>query len=172
MFTIYSLYFQCRLLSMLSPVTEWLSSVVFFFAIHPSWHSWLVCGLRCVRSRVRSPVTPHPSVSTSLLSVYMPTLPEYLGVSRIRHRSPALPYGSPWARSIQPKFRPVRPGKVVHLQRWTRFFKTFPVGPNQGRTDRLSFGPKFPEILVVWIAPHISRIKSSLELFCALLFEI
>ena len=25
-----------------------------------------------------------------------------------------------WARSIQPKFRPVRPGKVVHLKRWTR----------------------------------------------------
>ena len=35
------------------------------------------------------------------------------------------------ARSIQPKFQPVRPGKVVHLNRWTRFFETFPVGPNR-----------------------------------------
>ena len=44
-------------------------------------------------------------------------------------------------RSIRPKFQPVRPGKVVHLKRWTRFFETFAVGP------------KFPEILVEWIAP-------------------
>ena len=36
-----------------------------------------------------------------------------------------------WARSIQPKFQPVRPGKLVHLKRWTRFFETFPVGPNR-----------------------------------------
>ena len=35
-----------------------------------------------------------------------------------------------WARSIQPKFRPVRPGKEDHLKRWTSFFETFPVGPN------------------------------------------
>ena len=35
------------------------------------------------------------------------------------------------ARSIQPKFRPVRPGKEDHLKRWTRFFETFPVGPNR-----------------------------------------
>ena len=35
------------------------------------------------------------------------------------------------ARSIQPKFQPVRPWKVVHLKRWTRFFETFPVGPNR-----------------------------------------
>ena len=34
------------------------------------------------------------------------------------------------ARSIQPKLQPVRQGKVVHLKRWTRFFETFPVGPN------------------------------------------
>ena len=37
----------------------------------------------------------------------------------------------PRARSIQPKFQPVRPGKVVHLKRWNRFFETFPVGPNR-----------------------------------------
>ena len=35
------------------------------------------------------------------------------------------------ARSIQPKLQPVRQGKVVHLKRWTRFFETFPVGPNR-----------------------------------------
>ena len=35
------------------------------------------------------------------------------------------------ARSIQPKFQLVRPGKVVHLKKWTRFFETFPVGPNR-----------------------------------------
>ena len=35
------------------------------------------------------------------------------------------------ARSIQPKFQPVRQGKVVHLKRKTRFFETFPVGPNR-----------------------------------------
>ena len=34
-------------------------------------------------------------------------------------------------RSTQPKFQPVRSGKVVHLKRWTRFFQTFPVGPNR-----------------------------------------
>ena len=37
----------------------------------------------------------------------------------------------PRARSIQPKFRPVRPGKEDHLKRWTCFFETFPVGPNR-----------------------------------------
>ena len=36
-----------------------------------------------------------------------------------------------WAWSIQPKFQPVRPRKVVHLKRWTRYFETFPVGPNR-----------------------------------------
>ena len=47
------------------------------------------------------------------------------------------------------KIRPVRPGKVVHLKRWTRFLKLFRLD----WTDPLSFGPKFPEILVKWIAP-------------------
>ena len=28
-------------------------------------------------------------------------------------------------------FGPVRPGKEVHLKRWSRFFETFPVGPNR-----------------------------------------
>ena len=35
------------------------------------------------------------------------------------------------ARSIQPTFQPVRLGKEDHLKRWTRFFETFPVGPNR-----------------------------------------
>ena len=39
---------------------------------------------------------------------------------------------------------------MVHLKRWTRFSKLFRLD----RTDPLSFGPKFPEILVEWIAPH------------------
>ena len=40
------------------------------------------------------------------------------------------PSPRPWlrARSIQAKFRP---GKVVHLKRWTSFFETFPVGPSR-----------------------------------------
>jgi len=29
------------------------------------------------------------------------------------------------ARSIQPKFRPVRPGKVVHLKKVDQFFRNF-----------------------------------------------
>ena len=57
-----------------------------------------------------------------------------------------------WARSIQPKFQPVRPGKEDHLKRWTHFSKLFRLD----RTDPLSFGPKFPEILVEWIAPTVS----------------
>ena len=36
-----------------------------------------------------------------------------------------------WARSIQPKFQPVRPGKEDHLKRWNCFFQAFPVGPNR-----------------------------------------
>ena len=35
------------------------------------------------------------------------------------------------ARSIQPKFQLVRPGKEDHLKRWTSFFETFLVGPNR-----------------------------------------
>ena len=70
------------------------------------------------------------------------------------------------ARSIQPKFQPVRPGNVVHLKRWTnlvprtffrekpwgrglrwtRFFETFSVGPNRS----IEF---WTEILVELIAP-------------------
>ena len=37
---------------------------------------------------------------------------------------------------------------MVHLKRWTRFSKLFGLE----RTDPLSFGAKFPEILVEWIA--------------------
>ena len=66
--------------------------------------------------------------------------------------------GNRW--TIQPKFQLVRPGKVVHLKRWTRFFETFPVGPNRsiefwteifgnfGWMDRaLKYTPKFPKSL-------------------------
>ena len=34
-------------------------------------------------------------------------------------------------RSIQQKFRPIQPGNVVHLKKWTSFFETFPVGLNR-----------------------------------------
>ena len=51
--------------------------------------------------------------------------------SHIRSLFPYGLQGYEWARSIQPKFQPVWPGKLVHLKRWTRFFETFPVGPNR-----------------------------------------
>ena len=41
-------------------------------------------------------------------------------------------------------------GKSGPPQKVDHFFKTFPVD----RTNPLSFGPKFPEILVEWIAPN------------------
>ena len=77
---------------------------------------------------------------------------------------------SPWvprARSIQPKFRPVRPEFLDHLKRWTRFFETFPVGPNRsiefwagifgnfGWTDRAptltKLFPKIPANSLSWV---------------------
>ena len=36
-----------------------------------------------------------------------------------------------WGAIHSAKFQPVRPRKVVHLKRWTRFFETLPVGPNR-----------------------------------------
>ena len=65
-------------------------------------------------------------------------------------------------RSIQPKFQPVRPGKLVHLKRWTRFFETFPVGPNRSRVlDR-----NIPEILVEWIAPLGTGFQNPISRHC------
>ena len=50
--------------------------------------------------------------------------------------------------SIRPVLgRPVRPGKVVHLKRWTSFLETFWLD----RTDPLMFGPEF---LVEWFASY------------------
>ena len=46
---------------------------------------------------------------------------------------------SRWVPSIQPKFRSVRPGKVVHLKGGPVFFKLFRLD----QTDALSLGPKF-----------------------------
>ena len=60
-----------------------------------------------------------------------------------------------WARSIQPKFQPVRPEKWSTSKGGPVFSKLFRLD----RTDPLSFGPKFPEILVEWIAP-IENIKN------------
>ena len=57
------------------------------------------------------------------------------------------------ARSIQPKFQPVRPGKDGTTSKGGPVFsKLFRLD----RTDPLSFGPKFPESLVEWIAPRLS----------------
>ena len=52
-------------------------------------------------------------------------------VLEIQNFNPAYMKGWTYVRSIQPKFRPVRPGKVDHLKGWTSFFETFPVGPNR-----------------------------------------
>ena len=53
------------------------------------------------------------------------------GLATIQHDSKYPIACALGARSIQPKFRPVRPGKEDHLKRWTSFFETFPVGPNR-----------------------------------------
>ena len=108
-FTVYIFsvgYYPCQVRS--------LNGYQFFFTIHPSWHRRLVRGLRCVRSWVRSPVTPHPSVSTFLFCIHA--------------NSPGL-------------------------------FGSF---PNWYGTD----------LSLSCTGHHISRIKSSFELLCALLFEI
>ena len=41
------------------------------------------------------------------------------------------PWAILWALSIQPKFRQVQLGKVVHLKRLTSFYDIFPVGLNR-----------------------------------------
>ena len=80
--------------------------------------------------------------------------------AHIRHRKSRLQYrmvfvkdnlGIHRARSIQPTFRPVRPGKRTTSKGGPVFSKLFRLD----RTDPLSFGPKFPEILVEWIAPIV-----------------
>ena len=53
------------------------------------------------------------------------------GFGRARNGTRAAQSLTSRARSIQQKFQPVRPGKEDHLKRWTRFFETFPVGPNR-----------------------------------------
>ena len=68
---------------------------------------------------------------------------------------------NPGVRSIQPKFRPVRPGKVVHLKRCV-FSKLFRLD----RTSPSSFGPKFPEILVERIAPLGFEIRNTRSNYC------
>ena len=68
---------------------------------------------------------------------------------------------TPMARSIQPKFQPVRPGKEDHLKRWTRFFETFPVGPNRSIEFWTEISGKFG-----WMdhAPRVGPCLSSLLL--------
>ena len=54
------------------------------------------------------------------------------------------------ARSIQPKFPTGPTEKTGPPQKLDQFFRNF---SGRNRTDPLSFGPKFPVILVEWIAP-------------------
>ena len=64
------------------------------------------------------------------------------------------------ARSIRPKFPTGPTGKSGPPQKVDPFFRNFSIDP-------LSFGPKFPEILVEWIAPvvHFKRWTSFFETF-------
>ena len=57
------------------------------------------------------------------------------------------------ARSIQPTFQPVRPGNWSNSKGGPVFSKLCRLD----RTDPLSLGPKFPEMLVAWIAPWSSH---------------
>ena len=77
----------------------------------------------------------------------------------------------PGARSIQPKFQPVRPGKVVHLKRWTRFLETFPVGPNRSIefwteiSGNFGWMDRAPHQCSLWTgsvfpSPHPARLKA------------
>ena len=74
-------------------------------------------------------------VSVSCMQTVVPTIPfsHFVSLMFSEHLAtisfPCVLYQ--WARSIQPTFRPVRPGKEDHLKRWTCFFETFPVGPNR-----------------------------------------
>ena len=68
-----------------------------------------------------------------------------------------------WARSIQPTFRPVRPGKEDHLKRWTCFFETFPVGPNRSIEFRTEISGNFG-----WMdrTPYLECIQYIHTAFC------
>ena len=48
-------------------------------------------------------------------------------------------------------FGPVHPRIEVHLEKWTTFFETFPVGPDPS----IQFQTDISEILVEWIAPIV-----------------
>ena len=73
---------------------------------------------------------PHQTVRDLPLNGILTKLPLLQSSDREKDRL-SEGYESQWARSIQPKFQPVRPGKEDHLKRWTRFFETFLVGPNR-----------------------------------------
>ena len=72
------------------------------------------------------------------LIVLLPTTKKTLHIMFIR------------ARSIQPKFPTGPTKKTGPPQKLDQFFRNF---SGRNRTDPLSFGPKFPVILVEWIAP-------------------
>ena len=88
------------------------------------------------------------SVDTLVNTCLVPRPHYYARPMRFGSRGPRK-FLRPRARSIQPKFRPVRPEKRTTSKGGQVFTKLFRLD----RTDPLSFGPKFPEILVEWIAP-------------------
>ena len=118
-----------------------------------SWNLYTMYPAVILRSRRENAhllVNPIPKLTMVLIW----KTPPCLKFGRTSNRDVKnLPQRKLWARSIQPKFRRVRPGKEDHLKRWTSFSKLFRLD----RTDPLSFGPKFPEILVEWIAPYESE---------------
>ena len=66
---------------------------------------------------------------------------------------------SPWARSIQPKFQPV----LVHFKRWTRFFETFPVGPNRSNEFWTEISWNFGWVdSAPWVTDHFKTVKRML----------
>ena len=91
---------------------------------------------------------------------YMPTLPDYPGVSQMRHWSSALPYRSPRAWSIQPKF-----SEISVQNSMDRF------GPTRKVSKKM--GPPFGwNKWIEWIMPQISQNKWTFELFCALVWNL
>ena len=99
--------------------------------------SFFVCFFYCL-----SIITFHLfcQCSTSLKLMFITGLPtgkrpSYNFVFGLLSRKARNDVLSPWAWSIEPKFRLVWPGKVVHLKRWImdQFFSKllFPVGPNR-----------------------------------------
>ena len=89
----------------------------------------------------------HWRSENSLLTTYMPTLPDYPGVSRIRHQSPGLPYKSPYyGRRNGAKFNDSKslPTSTTNLQFNIFFYINNKIRP----TSTINV------IINVWNMPH------------------